>query len=204
MSEINMNDFLSRLGKETVTRINKERKAYSRPTQRVEESAEQEEPKPQKKKVVEQPPQDPKPRKKKPEPMEEEQKTLHEEEVDQAMKFGSIMINTIKKSFETEAGRRMAYEAVRTAVNMILGEQQSYAPRQSYSAPKVPQQQSMSEAEYDSIPVVQQDPQPVYENQGGPGGYSRDMGIRSAGDEVDLSNVSSKDIADFKSLAGME
>lgn len=185
---INMNDFLNELGKSTVNKIKKEESAYlkaphpkEQKIETIQETKEQENPK----KVLSE---------------NNNTNLLNEDDAEKAIKFGSIMIETIKKTFDSPSSRRMAYEAVRSAVNMILGEQNNHSTESSVQIHKSTMNSSqnyMSEKEYDSIPKIQETQEQEQQH------YKRDMNIISDGKEIDLSNITTEDINDFKVLSGI-
>ena len=144
--ELGLNDFLSQLGSDTVSRINRETKSKEIPgTEPVKEN-----------KTVNIPKRQPV---KQPEVILEDEKSeeLDEEFVETALDYANVIVKTIRKSFDTKEQRRKVMESVRAAVDVYLNEYNKTSYSNSSSGSLFPQRQGkMTEAEFNSMPTMTQ------------------------------------------------
>jgi hypothetical protein len=208
----NFEDFIGKLGRETVAAINKEKRIViprqkkestaSTPVTTVQSSL------PVSPKVL----------------AEEKKEALSEDFIEKALDYAKIIVKTVRKTFESEDERKKVFEAIRNTVNLFLEEEK---PKQ-YFAPTViggskntaggissPPNftETMSEEEWNKMPDVQESvEQDIPFNpqvQTTKTGYKRDLPIalregRDGKKEVDLSKISEQDINDIKVLAGIQ
>jgi len=121
---------------------------------------------------------------------------IDEEFIEKSLTYTTVILKSIRETFDGDK-RHVIYESLYETLGKILGQQPiQHTPIQSQSSmfPNTPVQEQveMSEEAKEELAIVES-------NQG----YKRDMGIQTTQDGVDLSSVSSQDISDFKTLAGM-
>jgi hypothetical protein len=208
--ELGLNEFLSQLGKNTVSRIDRETKSREIPgVKQVKEEKKVEMPKRQEKNF---------------EPITEpESKTIEESQLDEdfiesALDYASVIVKTVRQSFDTRAERRKVMESIRSAIDVYLDE---YNPNKknsffSHNQPK------MSESEFNSIPtttksqipgtvpmndltgqtinIKQDKPQGIMDNKLNIGVIQGSDGKKHA----DLSKLNENDIRSLRVLSGIE
>lgn len=203
--ELALNDFLSQLGNDTVNRLNREKRVKDIPeTQSVKK---------------EQTVQIPQKRINKPEIMEEDNSRLDEDFIETALDYASVVIKTVRKSFETTAEKRKVFESIRSAIDVYLGE---YNSQQAPSLFPTGATGKMTESEFNSMPTTSQSqipgnvrmndlsgqtvnldnqtPKNVMNNQ-------LNIGIVQGNDgkkHADLSQLNENDIKSLRVLSGIE
>lgn len=183
MAEVEFNDFLSQLGKDTVSRIKKEQPKIEQP--KVEETV--------------------KPIHQSVQPVIEPQivqtsvQSLDEEFFANALDYANIVLKSVRDSFESQEEKRKVCESIRNAMNFYLGESTSVPQAVK---PEVVQTK-MSEKDWDKVPVIQQ-PEKIQESSESVG-YETDTNMSLKSDNsVDLSHITTDDISEFKVLAGIK
>jgi len=200
MAKTTFDEFISQLGKETVRRIEKEKKQYTLiPEKEVEPPVEQTSQEQEISAV-------------KPKAEKKEVKRLDEEFIEKALDYAKIVMKTVRQSFSSEEERIKIYESIRSAIDLFLGEEQKSVRINTSTRKYVGETVSsgtMSEEEWNNMPIVQDGqtfvPPPRSSNIGE---YKRDLQIplkegRDGKAEVDLNSIPQKDKDDLKVLMGI-
>lgn len=219
MSGMGINDFLDKLGHDTISQINKERKKYLKnsPEREIQkEEKEIEMPKPQKR------------REKDPEPIQEEQDTaerLDEEFIEKAIDYADIVVKTVRKSFNSVAERKKVFESIQSAIDVYLGAygQTRQSKKQSLSPSffDTSSQPTMKESDWNNMPQNSQAPvqgnvkmndltgQQITYDRSKSQGMSDKLNIKVHTDatgkkHADLSSLTEGDVSDLQVLAGIK
>ncbi len=183
--ELGLNDFLAELGRDTVSRLNRESKAREIPgVKQVKEEKKIEMPQPRQQKI---------------EPKQEVE-PLDEDFVETALDFASVIIKTVKSNFESSNERRKVFESIRSAINLYLDEQ----PR--YNSPQPKQTTSFSTPV--EMPLQDYTGQ-VIETQYPMGGIDNKLNIGIKVDErgnkeADISSLTEQEKYNLRVLSGIE
>ncbi len=192
--ELGLNDFLSELGRDTVSRLNRETR--SKTIQPVQQAKEE--------RVVEMPRHQ---AKIDPEP---EQHTINEEQLDEdfietAIDYSNVVLKTIRSTFESKLERRKVMESIRSAIDLYLGEttqKQSsfFAPRQDFIPRPNNESVVMNDLTGQEVKVKPQAPKGIMENK-------LNISVTHGPDGkpvADLSKLSDNDIASLRVLSGID
>lgn len=211
MSELALSDFLSQLGNETIDRLHIENKSRIIPgTQSVKEEKKVELPQHRERKpiIIEE------------EIVEDNNSRLDEDFIETALDYASIVVKTVRKSFDSINEKRKVFESIRSAIDIYLGEYQQQIKKPSLFPPQT--QNKMSEAEFDSMPTIQKGKvpgsvnindltgQPVNLDIKKPNGIMESdsrIGITVGTDgkkHADLSHMSDDDFTSLRVLSGIE
>jgi len=178
--ELGLNDFLTELGRDTISRLNRENKAREIPgVKQVKEE-----------KKIEMPPK-PKQQKIEPEPV----KQLDEDFIETALDYANVIIKTVKSNFDSPNERRKVFESIRAAINLYLDEQ----PRQSYQ-PSYSQPVEMHMQDYTGQTVETQQPLGMIENKLNIGIKIDERGNK----EADISSLTEQEKYNLRVLSGIE
>lgn len=193
--ELGLNDFLSQLGNETISRIERENKSKGiKKTPIVKEE-----------KRVEMPTQ----RREKPEPkpepqIEERHEELNEDFIEEALDYANVIVKTVRKGFDTVEQRRKVFESIRSAIDVYLGDYQYNKP-QSYTPTQKSTSQSTNEIHMKDftnqpVDIKPQRPQGIMENK-------LNIGVKVGHDgkqQADLSGLTQEDYQSLRVLSGIE
>jgi hypothetical protein len=187
--ELGLNDFLTELGRETVSKIDNVKKVTNQ-TKTIKQETNVHVPKRETKKI---------------EPINEEPKQqddneLNEEFIEDALDYANVIIKTVRKNFETSPQRKKILESIRSAINIYLGDQGSINPI-------VPIQTNISKPQ--EIKINDLTGQQVNIQNNKEDFLSNDLNIgvkvNSEGKkEADLSQLTSEDIHSLRVLSGVE
>lgn len=195
---IGFDDFITKLGRETVNAIQKEQNKTTPHPQKVENIIEENKknpPKMEKKKI------------RKPE-LEEENfsisNPIDEEFLEKALEYGNVVVKSVKQSFKDPTQRRKVLESIRNSVNFVLGNPQEishdfqHQPTQNQQNKNI-QEDSFSTLQQASMNLAKMKTTSEENSQS----YSNDlhMSLQENGD-VDISQMSQQDIADILALSG--
>lgn len=181
--ELGLNDFLAELGRDTISRLNRESKAREIPgVKQAKEEKKIEMPQPRQQKI------------------EPEVKSLDEDFVETALDYASVIIKTVKSNFESSNERRKVFESIRSAINLYLDEQ----PHYNNSQPKI----DTSFSTPVEMPLQDYTGQ-VIETQYPMGGIENKLNIGIKVDErgnkeADISSLTEQEKYNLRVLSGIE
>ena len=186
--EVEFNDFLSQLGRDTVSRIKKEQ-PKPEPIA-VEEEVVEEKTTPIVEDVYI--------------PEVKQSTQLDEDFFAQALDYANIVLKSVRGSFDSKEERKKVCESIRNAMNFYLNESNPTPIARAARAASKPQNQ-MSEEDWNKVPTIQK-PEPIIKNETTESvGYQKtDTNMTmNADNSVNLSHLTTEDMSDFRTLAGI-
>lgn len=190
--ELGLNEFLSQLGKDTVSRLDrehktkeikktpivKEEKRVEMPTQRVEK------PKPQ----IEE--------------KHEQNEELNEDFLEEALDYANVVVKTVRKGFDTAKQRRKVFESIRSAIDIYLGDYspKQYSHQQAQPNTSQPTEIHMKDFTNQPVDIQPQKPHGIMENK-------LNIGVKVGHDgkqQADLSGLTQEDYQSLRVLSGIE